>query len=102
MSNFNLEHALEALIFASPEPISFKQIAEIFESQGYETKQDELTEALKILRERQTGIAIQEVAGGYAFRTNPDYGQLVRALLQAKPCLVGLLPLVRSSLVDHD
>jgi segregation and condensation protein B len=85
MSTFNLEHALEALIFASPEPISLTQLVAVFESQGYEYTRDEISDALKTLRERQTGISVQEAAGGYVFRTTTEYGPIVRALLQEKP-----------------
>ena len=57
---FNLEHALEALIFAAPEPISLTQLATVFENQGYEISQEEIKQAFENLRQRQTGISIQE------------------------------------------
>ena len=82
---FNLEHALEALIFASPEPISLTQLVTVFENQGYEYAQEDIKQAFDALRERKTGISIQEAAGGFIYRTEPEYGPLVRALLQEKP-----------------
>jgi segregation and condensation protein B len=82
---FNLEHALEALIFASPEPISLSQFVTVFENQGYEYTQEDIKQAFDVLRERKTGISIQEAAGGFVYRTEPEYGPLVRALLQEKP-----------------
>ncbi|MES2504969.1 MAG: SMC-Scp complex subunit ScpB [Myxococcota bacterium] len=85
LSTFNLEHALEAIIFASPEPISLTQIVSVFENQGYEYTREEIGQALLELKIRETGISIQEAAGGYVFRTVPTYGGLVRALLQEKP-----------------
>lgn len=82
---FNLEHALEAIFFAAPEPISLTQVATILENQGYEFTREQVREAFETLRQRDTGISLQEVAGGYVFRTVPAYGNLVRALLQEKP-----------------
>ena len=85
MSTFNLEHALEAIIFAAPEPISLNGIMSVFENQGYEYTRDEVSQALTQLKTRETGISVQEAAGGYVFRTVPEYGEVVRALLQEKP-----------------
>ncbi|MBH1989069.1 MAG: SMC-Scp complex subunit ScpB [Myxococcaceae bacterium] len=82
---FNLEHALEAILFASPEPLSLAQIVTIFENQGYEFAKEQIQETFESLRHRETGISLQEVGGGYVFRTVPAYGDLVRALLQEKP-----------------
>lgn len=82
---FNLEHALEALIFAAPEPVSLTQLATVLENQGHELSFDEIKQAFESLRQRQTGVSIQEAAGGFIYRTAPEYGPLVRALLQEKP-----------------
>lgn len=101
MQMFNLEHALEALIFASPEPISFNQIVTIFENQGYEYSQDEIRRAFETLKSRQTGISVGEAAGGYVFRTVPEYGSLVRALLQEKPQKLSASQLEVLSIVSY-
>lgn len=98
---FNLEHALEALIFAAPEPISLTQIAALFENQGYEIAQEDLKEAFARLRERQTGISVQEAAGGFVLRTVPEYGALVRALLQEKPQRLSTSQLECLSIVSY-
>ncbi|MEI6789978.1 MAG: SMC-Scp complex subunit ScpB [Myxococcaceae bacterium] len=98
---FNLEHALEALIFAAPEPISLTQIATLFENQGYELTQEDIKQAFERVRERQTGISIQEAAGGFVFRTAPEYGPLVRALLQEKPQKLAASQLECLSIVSY-
>lgn len=78
---FNLEHAIEALIFASPEPVSLTQLTTVFENY----KPEEIKQAFENLRQRQTGVSIQEAAGGFVYRTAPEYGDIVRAFLQEKP-----------------
>ncbi|MEI6805693.1 MAG: SMC-Scp complex subunit ScpB [Myxococcaceae bacterium] len=98
---FNLEHALEALIFAAPEPISLTQLATVFENQGYEYAQEDIKQAFENLRQRQTGISIQEAAGGFVFRTAPEYGPLVRALLQEKPQKLSASQLECLSIVSY-
>jgi segregation and condensation protein B len=98
---FNLEHALEALVFAAPEPISLTQLVTVFENQGYEYTQEEIRQAFENLRQRQTGISIQEAAGGFIFRTAPKYGALVRALLQEKPQKLSASQLECLSIVSY-
>ncbi len=101
MSMFNLEHALEALIFASPEPISLTQLVTVFENQGYEYSEEEIKQAFEALRERQTGISLQEAAGGFVYRTAPEYGPIVRALLQEKPQKLSASQLECLSIVSY-
>ena len=98
---FNLEHALEALIFAAPEPVSLTQLATVLEDQGHELSSAEIKEAFENLRSRETGVSIQEVAGGFVYRTIPEYGPLVRALLQEKPQKLSTSQLECLSIVSY-
>lgn len=93
---------IEALVFASDEPLTFKQIKEILApDEGAETSEPEedtpgrrkrkprltitrVKRSIDILndeyREQNRAFHIVEVAGGFAFQTTRDYGQWVGRL----------------------
>jgi segregation and condensation protein B len=78
----DLKGALEALILVSDKPIAAMRLARL-------TRQDlgAVRKALAELREeyRGRGIALDEIAGGFQFRTSPRYAPFVRGLTQQKP-----------------
>jgi segregation and condensation protein B len=78
-----LEAIVEALIFASPQPITPRQIGQVLA----EVPTDAWKQALKKLKESyETGRGLQlvEVAGGYQITTRPEYNDWLRALLDPK------------------
>jgi len=80
-----LEQALEALIFASPKPLSLQRITRIFKEADIET--EELKQVLDGLVEgyKERGLQIVKVGKSYQFRTHPDHGKLVQKLVEDKP-----------------
>ena len=78
-----LKAILEALIFASPEPLTPKAIYKLVDA---ETKEDVLA-ALAALKEdynRPGGLQLVEVAGGYQIATRPDLHDWVRRLFHER------------------
>src|SRR5438132_1857958 len=78
-----LKAILEALIFASPEPLTPKAIRSLLDT---EPKED-IDAALAELRrdyERPGGLQLVEVAGGYQIVTRPDLHEWVRRLFQER------------------
>ena len=78
-----LKAILEALIFASPEPLTPKAIYKLVDG---ETKEDVLA-ALAALKEdynRPGGLQLVEVAGGYQIATRPDLHDWVRRLFHER------------------
>ena len=74
---------VEALIFASPEPITPKML---FKLLAEEPKEDVLKaiEALKADYENRSGLQMVEVAGGYQIVTRPDLHEWVRRLFHER------------------
>src|SRR5678810_229156 len=68
---------VEALIFASPEPMTPKMLVKLL---AEEPKEDVLAavEALKADYENRPGLQMVEVAGGYQIVTRPDLHEWVR------------------------
>ena len=74
---------LEALIFASPEPLTPKQIYKLLDNEPKEDVQAAIA-GLKKDYERQGGIQLVEVAGGYQIVTRPDLHEWVRRLFHER------------------
>ena len=79
-----LKAILEALIFASPEPLTPKQMYKVLDTEPKEDVQAALA-ALKADYEQRTGgIQLVEVAGGFQIVTRPDLHEWVRRLFHER------------------
>jgi len=81
----NIKAVIEALIFASDTPLALEKICMILS----DVEKKEIKEAFEKIvleyNERQGGIYLQEVAGGFQFRTRPELGPWVKKLKSTKP-----------------
>jgi segregation and condensation protein B len=74
----------EALIFVSDEPLSVKALADILkEERGW--VQVAVEELAKEYGERNGGLMLREVAGGWQLATRPEHHESIRAFLKSKP-----------------
>lgn len=78
-----LKAILEALIFASPEPLTPKAMGKLLESEPKEDVQAALAE-LRRDYDRPGGLQLVEVAGGYQIVTRPDLHEWVRRLFHER------------------
>jgi segregation and condensation protein B len=79
----HLKPIIEALIFASPEPLTPKTLFKVLEA---EPKED-VEAGLALLRqdyERPGGLQLVEVAGGYQIVTRPELHEYVRRLFHER------------------
>lgn len=74
---------LEAILLASPEPLSVKRIAEVI---GLDEKDARILvdDLKKEYSQPGRGLLLQELAGGYVLTTRPEYGEYVEKLLAPK------------------
>jgi segregation and condensation protein B len=81
----NIKAVIEALIFASDAPLALEKICMILS----DVEKKEIKEAFEKIvleyNERQGGIYLQEVAGGFQFRTPPELSPWVKKLKSSKP-----------------
>ena len=78
--NLTLARAgLEALIFASPEPVSARTLAEVL-GLAEHTVRHMVADLMEEYRAAKRGIQIVECAGGYLFLTNPECAEFVEKL----------------------
>jgi segregation and condensation protein B len=78
-----LKPIVEALIFASPEPLTPKSLYKLLDGEPREDV-DAALNALKADYERPGGLQIVEVAGGYQIVTRPELHEWVRKLFHER------------------
>src|SRR5262249_38284034 len=81
----HLRGALEALIFASDRPMKSNELAKLASAPLKQVK--ELLEELKG-HYGARGVQLEEVAGGWIFRTNAVFAPFVRDLTKQRPVLL--------------
>lgn len=75
---------LEALIFASPQPLTPKEIGQVLGGVTREEWQAALEDIREAYARDGRGLQLVEVAGGYQITTRPEYNDWVRELLDPK------------------
>src|SRR5581483_2655913 len=86
-----LKSIIEALIFASPEPVTVKALVKLLATEGGGEEpavtKDQVVEAIDTLKrdyERPGGLQMVEVAGGYQIVTRPELHEWVRRLFHER------------------
>ena len=75
-----LQSIIEALIFASPDPVSLKVLVKTIDSEPPEHVEEALGSICREWKERSGGLQLVEVAGGYQIVTKPEFHEWVRRL----------------------
>jgi len=80
----SLETRIEALIFASDEPLGMARLRTLL---GEDVRSADIRDALAHLRAHYAdrGIRLIEVAGGWQFRSAPELAELVQQLWKTRP-----------------
>jgi len=78
-----LKPIVEALIFASPEPVTRKTLYKLLDAEPREDV-DAALAAVKVDYERPGGLQLVEVAGGYQIVTRPELHEWVRKLFHER------------------
>ncbi len=79
----HLKPIIEALIFASPEPLTKKTLCKLLDGEPREDVEAALA-AVKMDYERPGGLQLVEVAGGYQIVTRPELHEWVRKLFHER------------------
>lgn len=78
-----LKAVLEALLFASEEPVTAEEIASILGRERSEI-QDALEELSKDYSSPGGGLRVQRIAGGFRISTDPGLGPFVREMVRSR------------------
>ncbi|MGB5987920.1 MAG: SMC-Scp complex subunit ScpB [Desulfobacterales bacterium] len=80
-----LKSIIESLLFVSDGPLPLSRLRELLPEFDGTTLKTALQELIHEHAQRQGGFALEEVAGGFQFRTRPDNKTYVQRLLQPPP-----------------
>ena len=75
---------VEALIFVSDEPLPAKLLAEILE-EDKESIEAAVEELLNEYKNRESGLQLREIAGGWQISTRTEFHEDVRKFLKTRP-----------------
>lgn len=79
----HLKPVIEALIFASPEPITLKTLYKLLDGEPKEDV-DAALAAVRADYDRPGGLQVVEIAGGYQVTTKPELHEWVRKLFHER------------------
>ena len=80
----DLKSIVEALIFASPDPLTARGLHKLLDADAPPDHVDAAVEAVKHDYERTGGLQLVEVAGGYQIVTRPERHEWVRRLFHER------------------
>jgi segregation and condensation protein B len=75
---------VEALIYVADEPITVKLLAEVLE-EDFETVQAAIEELQTEYDQRESGLQLREIAGGWQISTRTEFHEEVRKFLKTRP-----------------
>jgi segregation and condensation protein B len=81
----NISAVIEALILSSESPLALEKICAVLDGVDKTEVRETLDTLMAGYEERRGGISIQEVAGGFQFRTRPEIASWIKKLKGAKP-----------------
>ncbi len=81
----NLKHIIESLVFVSETPLSIDRLKTILDDVDRRDIRLALAELQGEYEDRKGGFVLQEVAGGFQFRTHADYSDWIKKLLKPSP-----------------
>jgi len=83
MDAVQLKHLVEALIFASDRPLTVQRLRQLTRVGDVRRLEAALVEIAEDYRER--GLVLQQVSGGYQFRTRTQFSAWVQQLIAGRP-----------------
>src|SRR2546428_14082148 len=79
-----LRAILEALVFATEEPLTIDDLVDLFPGADREALQAALDAVSLACESEERGLMVQRVAGGYRMATKPDLSEWVRAPVRSR------------------
>jgi len=93
VSDSGIKYCIEAVIFAADAPVTIERLGNILEGHDKAEVRGALDELVADYKARSGGIFIEEVAGGYVFRTSHEFAPWLRRLFK-----IGLQRLSKASM----
>ncbi len=91
LNDETLKSLIEAIVYVSPEPVTFETLTKSVEEEDRERVRAKLLELMGEYQRAEHGIHIRQVAGGYQFFSKPEHHDVLRKFVK------GLKPPIRLS-----
>jgi segregation and condensation protein B len=85
MNTDELKAVVESLIFVSESPLSIDEMKKILEGEDKSRLKQVLDELTAEYGQMNRSFSLQEVAGGYQFRTRPEFSPWIKRLNRIQP-----------------
>lgn len=85
MDRHYIKKAIENIIFVSEKPVSAQKLCQVFSDFSSKEIQELLSELVNDWGRFDRGFRLHEIAGGYQFRTSPQYSDYISKFKQLKP-----------------
>jgi segregation and condensation protein B len=85
LSQLPLSNIIEALLFVADSPLSNEKLYSLLDEHEREDIRAALDELVSNWNSTRGALELVFVAGGYQFRTRPDYADYIRRLKKVKP-----------------
>lgn len=80
-----IKNIIESLLLVAGEPLTIDRIQNILMQSQRKEIQNALAALSAEYEDRKGGFFLRQVAGGYQFRTRPEYREWIKRLVQPKP-----------------
>lgn len=84
MATSDLKALVESLVFVAETPLKPERIAEVLETDKAEVERT-LNDLAEEYRQSGRGMILVEVAGGFQFRSRPEFSEWIRRLGRSRP-----------------
>ena len=101
MDDFDVKPILESLFFVSESPIRLEALVEILPESNKEAILEGIHRIQAEYGDSSRGIELTEIAGGYQFRTKPDWAEWVNRLKKGKAVRLSPASLETSAIVAY-
>ena len=81
----DLKNIIESLLFVADEPLTLDKIKDVLEIDDRKTIRKAINELQAEYESRTNAFVLREVAGGFQFRSRPEYVPWIKKLIQPKP-----------------
>ena len=81
----DLKNIIESLLFVADGPLALDKIKEVLELDDHKLIREALHELQTDYESRTGAFVLREIAGGYQFRSRPEYVPWIKKLIQPKP-----------------
>ena len=96
-----LDRIIESVLFAAAQPVSLRRLVDVLDGPTTKEVHAALARLLRYYAPGQRGIQLQEVAGGYQFRTARENAEWVRAVFRDKPARLGRAALETLAIIAY-